>query len=104
MSPINMLPCSSFGSSPEKLNEKESWLISKSVVTYCRSVLSPSVEPCPYQIKEVTCLNRSRRLLEYLVGAHHRTSIVVPGGNLTLGSLHRSRLNIASSTMLNDAQ
>ena len=48
------------------------------------------------QTDEVTCLTRSRRSSENLVGSHHSSSTVVLEKNLILGSLHRSKPNIAS--------
>ena len=39
-----------------------------------------------------------------LVGVHQSSSTAVPMSNLALGSLHRSKPNIASSTMFKDAQ
>jgi len=43
------------------------------------------------------------RSLEYLVGAHQRTSDV-PEGNLALEPLHQNRPNIASSNAFVDAE
>ena len=56
------------------------------------------------QTEEVTFLNRSRRSLEYLVGAHQKISTAVSEDNMALRSLHLSRLNITSDTVFKDVQ